>query len=245
MNRGTVIGDAVTTLPRWLAPVAEVARTATTHDLTRFAPPSEGGRESAVLLLFGDAASDGSAAADPDILIIERAHDMRTHSGQPAFPGGAVDAADTDAVATALREAQEETGLDPSGVVPFGTLPRLYLPPSDFVVTPVLAWWRTTSPVGAVDPAEVASVHRVPIRELVDPAARMRARHPSGYVGAAFDVRGLIVWGFTAGLLDRVIALSGWEQPWDTSRMVPVEGTARSGGPGPLVDQAMIDEVPP
>jgi hypothetical protein len=50
----------------------------------------------------------------------------------------------------------------------------------------------------------------------------MRARHPSGYVGPAFDVNGLVVWGFTAGLLDRLLALSGWQRPWDLSVIVEV-----------------------
>jgi 8-oxo-dGTP pyrophosphatase MutT (NUDIX family) len=207
-------------LPSWLGPFVDLATTVTTRDLTRYPPPPEGGRRSAVLILLGDAGTP--AEPDPDVLLIERAHDMRSHSGQPAFPGGAVDPGDADAVDTALREAVEETGVDASGIVPFATLPDLYLPPSGFVVTPVLGWWRDRSPVSAVDPREVASVHRVPLRTLVDPARRMRARHPSGYVGPAFDVNGLVVWGFTAGLLDRLIALSGLQRPWDLSVIVEV-----------------------
>jgi 8-oxo-dGTP pyrophosphatase MutT (NUDIX family) len=136
-----------------------------------------------------------------------------------AFPGGAVDPGDEDVVAAALREAAEETGLDPSGVRVLGTLPALFLPPSGFVVTPVLGWWRAPSPVSVVDPREVASVHRVPLAELLDPVNRFQVRHPSGYVGAAFDAAGLLVWGFTAGLLDRMLRLGGWEQPWDRSRL--------------------------
>jgi len=139
---------------------------------------------------------------------------MNSHAGQPAFPGGAVDDTDADVVAAALREAEEETGLDPSGVEVFATLPELFLPPSGFVVTPVLGWWREPSPVGVVDPGEVERVVRVPLSELLDPANRYSVRHPSGFVGPAFDVRGLVVWGFTAGLLSRMFALVGWEKPW-------------------------------
>jgi 8-oxo-dGTP pyrophosphatase MutT (NUDIX family) len=198
-------------LPDWLRPLAEASANVRAEELSRFLPPEEGGRQSAVLMLLGDG-PDG-----PDLLIIERAHDLRSHAGQPAFPGGGVDPDDDGPVAAALREAQEETGLDPAGVQVIGTLPALFLPPSGYVVTPVLAWWRTPSPVGVVDPGEVASVHRVPIAELADPANRLRVRHPSGYVGAAFQVSGLLVWGFTAGLVDRLLRLAGWEQPWDTS----------------------------
>jgi 8-oxo-dGTP pyrophosphatase MutT (NUDIX family) len=131
-----------------------------------------------------------------------------------------VDDTDVDEVDAALREAEEETGLDRSGVVPFGRLPDLFLPPSGFVVTPVLAWWERPSQVGVRDPREVASVHRVRLEELTDPRRRARARHPSGYIGPAFEVGDLLVWGFTAGVLDRLLALTGWERPWDSSRIV-------------------------
>jgi 8-oxo-dGTP pyrophosphatase MutT (NUDIX family) len=188
------------------------------EDLTRFPSPADAELRSAVLVLFGE--QDGQ----PDVLLIERAHDMRSHAGQPAFPGGRVDATDVDAVATALREAQEETGLDPAGVEVFSRLPDLYIPPSGFSVTPVLGWWQSPTPVSVMDPAEVASVHRVPLAELVDPERRCRVVHPSGFVGPAFEVRGLLVWGFTGGLLDRLIHLGGWELPWDQLRLVPLPG---------------------
>jgi hypothetical protein len=101
-------------------------------------------------------------------------------------------------------------------------LPDLYLPVSDYAVTPVLAWWRIPSPVGVRDPAEVARVVRVPVPELLDPANRFSAVHPSGFVGPAFSTQGLFVWGFTAGLLDRLLHLSGWERPWDPGRLQDV-----------------------
>jgi 8-oxo-dGTP pyrophosphatase MutT (NUDIX family) len=209
-------------LPGWLRPLVERAGEVTPDQLSRFAPPAEGGRESAILILFGP----GTASGEPppqegpvgDVLLIERAHDMRSHPRQVAFPGGAVDPEDDGPVAAALREATEETGLDPAGVDVVATLPALFLPPSGFIVTPVLGWWREPSPVSVVDPREVASVHRVPLRALLDPANRMQVTHPSGYVGAAFRVSGLLVWGFTAGLLDRLLRLAGWEEPWDRDR---------------------------
>lgn len=205
-------------LPPWLRPLAEAAVDVRPEQLSRFLPPDEGGRESAVLMLFGER-EPGSGWEGAEVLLIERAHDLRSHAGQVAFPGGAVDPDDDGVVAAALREAVEETGLDPAGVEVFGTLPALFLPVSDFVVTPVLAWWRQPSPVGVVDRGEVASVHRVPLADLLDPANRLRVSHPTGYVGAAFRVAGLLVWGFTGGLLDRLLRLAGWEQPWDHSRV--------------------------
>ncbi|GAB3594423.1 CoA pyrophosphatase [Angustibacter peucedani] len=199
----------------WLDRLRRVPGSVRPEDLSRFLPPDDGGRPSAVLMLFGTD-DDG----EPDVLLTQRADSMRSHAGQVSFPGGSVDDDDAGPVAAALREAVEETGLRADGVDVLGELPSLFLPPSGFVVTPVLAWWRSPSPVAAVDPAEVARVVRVPLRELLDPDLRVTARHPSGYLGPAFTVRGLFVWGFTAGLLSRVLALAGLEQPWHRDRVV-------------------------
>lgn len=205
------------TAPDWMVPLITAVSTVSVEDLTRFPAPPDSEHRSAVLVLIGE--QDG----EPDVLLIERAHDMRSHAGQPAFPGGRVDPSDVDAVATALREAEEETGLDPNGVEVVAVLPDLFIPPSGFTVTPVLGWWQRPTPVSAKDPAEVASVHRVPIAELADPKRRCQVRHSSGFVGPAFEVRGLLVWGFTGGLVDRLIHLGGWEQPWSPgSRLVPL-----------------------
>ena len=81
-------------------------------------PEDEETRRGAVLMLFGEGA-DGEA----DLLLTERAHHMRSHPGQVSFPGGSVDPGET-AVEAALREAEEETGLDPTGVEVFAELPR-------------------------------------------------------------------------------------------------------------------------
>ena len=205
-----------TTTPPWFAPVENVVATARADQLSRILPPPEGGRRAAVLMLFGD------GPEGRDILLIQRAATLSSHGGQVAFPGGVIDPGDVGPVDAALREAQEETGLDPSGVHIVGNLPDLYVPPSNFVVTPVVGWWALSSPVDVVDAGEVHRVERVPISELLDPRHRFTVRHPSGFTGPGFEVRDLFVWGFTAGLLSRVMALAGWEEPWDESYVRPV-----------------------
>jgi 8-oxo-dGTP pyrophosphatase MutT (NUDIX family) len=206
----------VTAVPAWLQPLVEAIPTVDGAFFTRFLPPDDAERVSAVLVLFGEG-EDG-----PDLLLIERSHTLRSHAGQPAFPGGMQDPEDDGPVSVALREANEEVGLDPSTVEVVGMLPPLWIGPSATVVHPVVGWWREPHPVDVVDAAEVASVVRVPLSELTDPANRYRLGHPSGYIGPAFEVRGLVVWGFTAGLIAGILTLAGWELPWDTSRVEPL-----------------------
>jgi len=201
--------------PDWLHPVVEGARTITAGDISRFVPPEgSDARKGAVLMLFGE------GPAGPDLLLTERAHDMRSHPGQVSFPGGSIDDTDATPAAAALREAEEETGLDPDGVDVFATLPELWLPPSNFAVTPVLGWWRSPSHVTVVDPAEVNAVLRVPIDELLDPAHRVTVVHPIGYRSPGFmigDDKDLILWGFTAGIVNKLFDHLGWTRPWDAT----------------------------
>ena len=190
--------------------------------------PDGRGRSAAVLILFG-VGPDG-----PDLLFIERSAGLRKHPGQPAFPGGAVDESDGGPVQAALREAAEETGVEPAGVRVLAVMPELYIWRSDFRVTPVIGWWHRPVPVAPGDPAEIAAVVRVPIAELASPANRMMIRYPGGQGGYAFRVAGLLIWGFTAMLLDRVLALGGWEQPWDSGQLTSLPVQDRPAGWPPL-----------
>jgi len=177
----------------------------------RVAPPPGTTRRSAVLMLFGEG---------PEVLLVERAATLRNHAGQVAFPGGRIDPVDTGPVGAALREAQEETGLRPAGVVPLALLPDMFIPPSGFLVSPVLAHWAEPSPVRAVDPAETAAVLRVPVADLADPDNRIMTRHPSGHIAPAFLVAGVLVWGFTGALLSGLLDRAGWTVPWDETRVM-------------------------
>lgn len=225
-------------LPGWWEPLLSRVRSARTEDFTRVPTPAQGGRASAVLVLLGEEGPHG-----PDVLLLQRAARMRNHAGQPAFPGGAADPGDADVAATALREAQEEVGLDPSSVTVLAELPRLWIPVSDFVVTPVLAWWHRPHDVHPHQPAEVAHVARLPVAELVDPANRLQVRHPSGWVGPAFQARGMLVWGFTAGVLAALLEMAGWARPWRTDRVVDLPTIGAQPVPSASIDD--IDEPTP
>ena len=198
-------------VPAWLTKLA--AGTGQMVVPPRLRAPVRGGRASAVLLLFGE------TAGAPDLLIVQRGAHLRRHAGQPAFPGGAIEPSDHGPVGAALREAAEEVGVDPAGVEVLAVLPELYIPHSGFRVTPVLAWWRRPSPLVAAADGEIVSAARARLTDLADPANRLTVRHPSGTAGPAFRVHGMLVWGFTALLVDRLLALGGWERPGDAGRV--------------------------
>ncbi len=143
---------------------------------------------------------------EPTVLLTQRPSHMSTHAGQIAFAGGKCDPDDADAAATALREAQEEVGLDAKHVQVLGTLPE-YITGSAFHVTPVVA---------LIDPAmrlqlnthEVADAFEVPLAFLMNPAHHRWHRYE--YEGVVREWLSMpyqdgeclrFVWGATAGML--------------------------------------------
>jgi 8-oxo-dGTP pyrophosphatase MutT (NUDIX family) len=199
--------------PDWLRPLVNNATSAPLPGpLAGNATASADSRSSAVLILFSNGTGPGGTGR-PDVLITARADTLRAHAGQPAFPGGRAEPGE-DPIATALRESNEETGLDPSSVTPLLQLRELYLGHSGYRVVPIVGYWSAPGRVWAVDPAETAAVARVPIAQLVDPSRRGRVRLSQGLLAPAFEVGDMIVWGFTALLLDAVLELGGWNRPW-------------------------------
>ena len=179
-------------------------------------------RDAAVLVLFSGPAAEhdpGRVPDDADLLLTVRAGTLRHHAGQAAFPGGAADPGDAGPVSTALREAREETGLDPARLQPLAMLERMFIPPSGFHVVPVLAYSPDPGPVMVVDESETAVVARVPLRAFINPRNRLMVYRSGGgqrYAGPAFLLNEMLVWGFTGHVISAMLDVAGWAQPWDT-----------------------------
>lgn len=206
-------------LPEPLRPLADALQDEAATARIVADRPGQGGRQAAVLALIAD---PGAGGDEPDIVLIERAAHLRKHAGQIAFPGGSQDGTDPTLAYTALREAAEEVGVRADTVEILGQLPPAHVLVSGFDVTTVVGWWRSPHDLGVMDPAEVGAVHRIDIGRLTDPANRAVAKHPLGFRGPAFLIDHLYIWGLTAGLLDGVLTLAGWQRDWDRSREVPI-----------------------
>ncbi|MCW1959268.1 MAG: CoA pyrophosphatase [Mycobacterium sp.] len=179
-------------------------------------------REAAVLVLFSGPHAEhppGRVPDHADLLLTVRAGTLRHHAGQAAFPGGAADPGDSGPVFTALREANEETGVDPDRLLPLATLDRMFIPPSGFHVVPVLAYSPDPGPVAVVNESETAAVARVPLRALINPANRLmvcRTGLERRFAGPAFLLNEMLVWGFTGHVISAMLDAAGWARPWDT-----------------------------
>lgn len=170
--------------------------------------PTANARSAAVLALVF-AAADGQAR----IILTERRSYDGHHSGEVSLPGGKAEPGDADAPATALREASEEVGLDAvaAGVRVLGRLDEVFIPVSDFRITPIVAVAERT-PVLRADPAEVARILTPPVASFLPDAElemveRTIGDWPLRYGG--FRIEGLHVWGATGRILGQLGAILG------------------------------------
>lgn len=236
--------DMPADLPEWLRDFARDCREVDIHqylnDSARIVPEvDEHGRPprySAVLILLsGDATFSRPASAtgrqaipaDATMLLTHRTPTMRNHSGQVAFPGGRLEEADAGPVETALREAEEETGLNPDTVEPFAVLQPIYIDRSNFAVVPVVAWWRQLHAVSCPT-TENDWVEPYPLGELVNPERRFEVGF-AGWRGPAWNLHigeenPLVLWGFTGGVISALLRRAGWEEPWSNGGDSGVDG---------------------
>lgn len=215
--------------PDWLKPIVDSFAEVAVSDLTAWAPPPDSDpRQSAVLMLFAE------DEHGPYVLLTERSHGMRSHPGQVSFPGGKMDDDETP-VEAALREGYEEIGLEPSGVDVLGALPTLWVPPSNFSVTPVIGWWAEPSEIGVKSADEVHAIHKATIKDLCDPQWRIRVHSPRapGFVMPGFLIgenHDVILWGFTGGVIYRYFAYMGWLTDVDDAPFVELPDYMLNGG---------------
>lgn len=164
----------------------------------------DGLRQAAALLLVY------SRHGTPHVLLTQRRADLSAHAGQVSMPGGAIDPGESPEQA-ALREADEEVGLDPGRVGVVGRLTPLHIPASGFVLHTVVGQATETGVLVPSD-TEVARVLEVPIEELARPGRleveRWRLRGSATTV-PLFRVEGLAIWGATAMILGEFLALLG------------------------------------
>ncbi len=188
-------------LPIWLTPIVDVLDNPI--DFNYLAPKqSTSHRESAVLMLFSEITNE------PNLTFIKRAASLKHHPNQIAFPGGIIEATDQDAVAAALREAEEEIGLAPTSVLPIGQLPRISIEVTGFAVTPVISYWHEPHEVSVKQPSEVAEVFSVPIATMLQPNNQVWAIK-NKYKGPAFLIDDRLIWGFTGTLLTQLLSSAG------------------------------------
>ncbi len=144
------------------------------------------------------------------VAFIRRASTLRAHSGEIAFPGGAADVSDVSPIVTALREAQEEIGLDPSRVEVLGIMPPVFTVVSNFLITPVVAYLPVGPGKLQLQMSEVAEIILLPLQGLANPAIYHTEQWMQDNVPHTvyfFDYASYRIWGATARMLNTLLEL--------------------------------------
>ncbi|CAN5557019.1 hypothetical protein BH24ACT22_BH24ACT22_09460 [soil metagenome] len=180
----------------------------TGEQLSRRIPPSDGqARRAAVLVPL---------ILDPEgveVVYTVRKGDLNDHAGQISFPGGSWEPGDDSLLHTALREAEEEIDLSPAMVEVIGELEELYIPPSNFRVSPFVGLLPAAAEF-VIDSREVEEVFSASLQELLSPGAFRKviwSRDGRDYEVSIFAVAGYEVWGATAAMTAALLSRLGWK----------------------------------
>jgi 8-oxo-dGTP pyrophosphatase MutT (NUDIX family) len=144
------------------------------------------------------------------LAFIRRAITLRAHRGEIAFPGGAVDATDVSLIQTAMREAQEEIGLDPSRVEVLGIMQPVFTVVSNFLITPVVGYLPEGTGLLQLQTSEVSEVLLLPLQGLADPAifhTEEWIRDGMRRTVYFYDYGSYRIWGATARILNGLLQL--------------------------------------
>lgn len=165
-------------------------------------PQGVAARPGAVLILLYP---DGP---DLRLPLTVRSNHLPNHRGEVSLPGGATDPQDDSPATTALRECHEEVGVEPGRINVWGELSTIYIPPSNFSITPIVGF-TAPAPTLNVNSNEVSAVITVTLHELLDPANVVRERWAWRGIEAIvpfFMIAGHKVWGATALILSELVA---------------------------------------
>jgi 8-oxo-dGTP pyrophosphatase MutT (NUDIX family) len=167
------------------------------RELMNFIQPDNAVKSSVLVLLY-------PVDARINLVLMRRPDYTGVHSGQISLPGGKYEDSDESLIYTALREAREEIGIDPARVQILGQLTDLYIPPSNFIVTPVVGY-LTSRPVFTPDPKEVANIIEITVDDLMNEnniqKKRMKLRNGITMMVPSYFIEGQIIWGATAMML--------------------------------------------
>jgi len=181
----------------------KMASLARLQGLMNFIQPENAIPSSVLLLLYPFEKEIG-------LVLIQRPDYIGVHSGQISLPGGKYEDDDESLIYTALREAKEEIGIDPVLVQILGQITELYIPPSNFIVTPVVGY-MSIRPQFKADPKEVADIIEIRISDLMNTSnsqkKKMKLRHGFFLRVPSYYIDGNIIWGATAMILSEFCAI--------------------------------------
>jgi 8-oxo-dGTP pyrophosphatase MutT (NUDIX family) len=170
------------------------------QELMKLSPPWDAKQSSVLILFYPMAGSIG-------MVLMLRPEYPGIHSGQISLPGGRYEETDESLIYTALREANEEIGIDPGQVQIIGQLTEMYIPPSNFMVTPIVGY-QATIPHFTADPKEVAKIIEIGVDDLLDERnkqmKKMKLSLGISIKVPSFCINDHIIWGATAMILNEL-----------------------------------------